>query len=468
MSSSVPLIAVVDDEELIQTWLGERLREAGYRVAMASTGSEARELILGADPGLMLLDLRLPDGDGIHFLEQFRELDRELVVIIVTAYGEIQTAVEAVKAGAYDFIEKPIEFDNLLLTIEKGLEKRRLRQEVAVLREQNRWRFADVDLVGRSSAIGEIVDTVKRVAHAESAPILITGESGTGKDLVARAIHAGSPRADRAFLEVNCSTLPEGLVESELFGHERGAFTDARARKQGLAELADGGTLFLDEIGDMPLSTQPKLLRFLENARFKRLGGTSEIRVDVRLIAATNQTLDEMVDAGTFRNDLYFRLKVVPIHIPPLRERPEDIAPLTQYFVERLARDLKRAPVTVTDESMRLLEVYRWPGNVRELRNVLERILILEDVPEIRPESLPPEIHESGIPEDGVPPFFHLPSGGVRLEEVERALIQQALARTGGNVTRASRLLGISRDTLRYRMAKEGQEVKALETELEG
>jgi len=462
------LIAVVDDEELIQTWLGERLREAGYRVAMASTGSEARELILGADPGLMLLDLRLPDGDGIHFLEQFRELDRELVVIIVTAYGEIQTAVEAVKAGAYDFIEKPIEFDNLLLTIEKGLEKRRLRQEVAVLREQNRWRFADVDLVGRSSAIGEIVDTVKRVAHAESAPILITGESGTGKDLVARAIHAGSPRADRAFLEVNCSTLPEGLVESELFGHERGAFTDARARKQGLAELADGGTLFLDEIGDMPLSTQPKLLRFLENARFKRLGGTSEIRVDVRLIAATNQTLDEMVDAGTFRNDLYFRLKVVPIHIPPLRERPEDIAPLTQYFVERLARDLKRAPVTVTDESMRLLEVYRWPGNVRELRNVLERILILEDVPEIRPESLPPEIHESGIPEDGVPPFFHLPSGGVRLEEVERALIQQALARTGGNVTRASRLLGISRDTLRYRMAKEGQEVKALETELEG
>jgi DNA-binding NtrC family response regulator len=448
------LILVVDDEELIQVWMGERLRAAGYAVATASTGVEALKLVTEFNPGLMLLDLRLPDGDGIQLLEGFREIDRELVVIIVTAYGEIQTAVEAVKAGAYDFVEKPVEFDSLLLTIEKGLEKRRLRQEVAVLREQHRWRFANIDLVARSPVMEGIIKTVEKVAKAESATVLLSGESGTGKDLVARAIHAWSPRADHPFLEVNCSALPENLVESELFGHERGAFTDARARKQGLAELADGGTLFLDEVGDMPTNTQPKVLRFLEDSRFKRVGGTKDVRVDVRVITATNQDIHQMVESGAFRSDLYFRLKVVPIHIPPLRERPEDIEPLALLFVEQLSRDLKRDSVGLTESALRLLEAYRWPGNVRELRNVLERVLILEDVREIQPEHLPPEIHEQNNASRDGAGIRQLPLTGLRLEDVERDLIRQALARTQGNVTRAAGLLGISRDTLRYRLTK--------------
>jgi len=454
VNANGPLIVVVDDEELIQVWLGERLRAAGYAVETASTGAEARKIITGANPALMLLDLRLPDGDGIKLLEQFHEIDRELVVIIVTAYGEIQTAVEAVKVGAYDFVEKPIEFDSLLLTIEKGLEKRRLQQEVAVLREQHRWKFANIELVGRSLAMGDIVKMVRKVAHAESASILLSGESGTGKDLVARAIHAWSPRADRPFLEINCSALPEGLVESELFGHERGAFTDARFRKQGLAELADGGTLFLDEVGDMPPGTQPKVLRFLEDSRFKRVGGVSEIKVDVRVIAATNQDLDQMVETGAFRSDLFFRLKVVPIHIPPLRERPEDILPLADFFIEQLSRDLKRDPPTLIESAVALLEGYAWPGNVRELRNLLERVLILEDVPEIQAKNLPLEIREPSITAGEAANFGRLPLEGLRLEEVERGLIHKALARTQGNVTRAADLLGISRDTLRYRMTK--------------
>jgi DNA-binding NtrC family response regulator len=457
-----PLIAVVDDEELIQSWLGERLRAAGYEVETASTAADARRLVLEAGPALMLLDMRLPDGDGIQLLEQFRDLDRELVLIIVTAYGEIETAVEAVKSGAYDFIEKPVEFDSLLLTIEKGLEKRLLRQQVAVLREQNRWRFADVELVGRSAAMQRIVDTVEKVAHAESTPILLTGESGTGKDLVARAIHARSPRADQPFLEINCSALPENLVESELFGHERGAFTDARVRKQGLAELADGGTLFLDEVGDMPPGTQPKVLRFLEDSKFMRVGGTRDVRVDVRLIAATNHELDSMVQTGAFRNDLYFRLKVLPIHIPPLRERREDIAPLATFFVERLSRDLKREPATLSESAVRLLEGYSWPGNVRELRNILERVLILENVREIRPENLPVEIHQPLPISPDLTCLCPLPADGVRLEDVERDLIRQAMVRTSGNVTRAADLLGISRDTLRYRLAKSSNKADGL------
>ncbi|MFH1765509.1 MAG: sigma-54 dependent transcriptional regulator [Gemmatimonadota bacterium] len=454
MANQRPVILVVDDEELIQVWLGERLRAAGYDVATASTRAEARELVKESNPALMLLDLRLPDGDGIQLLDGFREIDRELVVIIVTAYGEIQTAVEAVKAGAYDFVEKPVEFDSLLLSIEKGLEKRRLRQQVESLREQHRWRFANIDLVARSSAMGAIVNTIKKVAKAESATILLSGESGTGKDLLAKAVHAWSPRADHPFLEINCSALPENLVESELFGHERGAFTDARSRKKGLAELADGGTLFLDEVGDMPPGTQPKVLRFLEDSRFKRVGGTSDIRVDVRVIAATNHNLPQMVETGAFRSDLFFRLNVVPIHIPPLRERPDDIIPLAEYFVEELSKDLKRDPVKLTGSAVRLLESYPWPGNVRELRNILERVLILEDVRELRAEHLPIEIHEARAASGEVSGLRQLPSEGLRLEDVERDLIRQALARSQGNVTRAAGLLGISRDTLRYRLTK--------------
>ena len=454
MKNEDALIVVVDDEDLIRTWLGEKLRSAGYTVETASTGAEGRRLVTTAAPALVLLDLRLPDGNGIQLLEEYRDIDRDLIVIIVTAYGEIDTAVEAVKSGAYDFVEKPVEFDSLLLTIEKALETRRLRRQVTALREQHRWRFANIDLVGRSGEMQSIVKMVEKVAGAESAAVLLTGESGTGKDLVARAIHAHSPRADQPFLEINCSALPENLVESELFGHERGAYTDARSRKRGLAELADGGTLFLDEVGDMPAATQAKVLRFLEDSRFRRVGGTTDIQVDVRVIAATNHDLDKMVEAGTFRSDLFFRLKVVPIHIPPLRERRDDIAPLALFFIEQLSQDLKREPATLTEPALRLLEGYAWPGNVRELRNVLERVLILEEVGEIRAEDIPVEMRAPFTATSLGVRLCELPPEGLRMEDVERDLMRQALLRTSGNVTRAADLLGLSRDTLRYRLDK--------------
>jgi DNA-binding NtrC family response regulator len=359
-----------------------------------------------------------------------------------------------VKAGAYHFLEKPVDLDDLLITIEKGLEAQRLRREIAALRTQHRWQFANVEFVGRSGAARELAETVEKVARTEAATVLLQGESGTGKDLVARAIHARSSRKDQPFLEINCTTLPEQLVEAELFGHERGAFTDARERKKGLAELADGGTLLLDEIGDMSLGAQAKLLRFLEDSRFRRLGGTADIPVNVRVIAATNQKLDVAVGEGRFRSDLYYRLKVVDLYVPPLRERPEDCAPLALYFVEQLARDLKREPPTVTPEAIRVLEAYHWPGNIRELRNVLERLLIFEETVNILPEHLPLEIRRAALPTNGERHIVQLPAEGFRMEDVERNAIEQALVRTGGNVAGAARLLGLSRDTLRYRIKK--------------
>jgi DNA-binding NtrC family response regulator len=452
--SARPVIAVVDDEDLFRSWLSEHLGEAGYSVKEAATGGEALRLATEESPSLMLLDLRLPDADGLELVTRLHEIDRDLVVVIVTAYGEVQTAVRAVKAGAYHFLEKPVDLDDLLITIEKALEAQRLRQELAALRKQDRWQFANVEFVGRSLAVRQLAEIVEKVAHTESATVLLQGESGTGKDLVARAIHARSSRNERPFLEINCTALPEQLVEAELFGHERGAFTDARERKKGLAELSDGGTLLLDEIGDMPLGAQAKLLRFLEDSRFKRLGGTIDISVDVRVIAATNRKLDGAVELGEFRSDLYYRLKVIDVLIPPLRERPEDCAPLALYFVERLARDLKRPPPTLTPEAVSVLEVYSWPGNVRELRNVLERALILEDTDEIRPEHLPLEIRSASRPPGRGDQIVQLPDDGFRMEDVERSAIEQALARTRGNVARAARLLGMSRDTLRYRMKK--------------
>ncbi|MDH3290982.1 MAG: sigma-54 dependent transcriptional regulator [Gemmatimonadota bacterium] len=451
-----PVLAVVDDDELTRTWLTEHLGAAGYTVHGAATGQEALALVERVAPALMLLDLRLPDGDGLKLLERFRELDQELVVIIVTAYGEIETAVQAVKTGAYHFLQKPPDLDDLLITIDKGLEARRLRQRVTALEEQHSWQFADVQVVGRSVVLRGLVEAVGKVARAGRSTVLLRGESGTGKDLLARAIHAQSDRRDQPFLQINCTALPEHLVESELFGHERGAFTDARERKKGLAELADGGTLLLDEIGDMPLAAQAKLLQFLEDSRFKRVGGTSDVTVDVRVIAATNRALETAMAEGTFRSDLFYRLNVVPITIPPLRDHPEDVAPLAEHFARQLARDLKRDPPRLTPDAMRVLEGYAWPGNVRELRNVLERALILEETLEIRPEHLPAELSAHGTATDDAAAFVTLPPEGVELTNLELGLIRQALARTDGNVTQAAKLLGLTRDTLRYRMEKHG------------
>ncbi|MEJ2239582.1 MAG: sigma-54 dependent transcriptional regulator [Gemmatimonadales bacterium] len=446
-------IIVVDDEDLIRRWLKESLRANGYSVEDASRGAEALRLAEQTQASVVLLDLRLPDASGLDLLPRFHDIDPDVMVVIITAHGEISTAVEAVKAGAYDFLEKPIDLDKLKIVIEKGLETRRLRRQVAVFREQHRWLFANVELVGRSTALRGIVEMVEKVAPTDSA-ILLEGESGVGKDIVARAIHARSKRRDNAFVEINCTALPEHLAESELFGHERGAYTDARERKRGLVELAEGGTLFLDELGDMPLSIQAKLLRFLEDSKIKRIGGTTDISVDSRVIGATNRNLEKMVAEGTFRADLFYRLQVVPIRIPPLRERPEDIAPLAVHFVERLSRDLRREPVVLTTEALDVLEGYDWPGNVRQLMNVLERVMILEATPEIRPEHLPQELAGARASVSDHAPVFPLPSEGLALEDVERDLIEQAMARMNGNVTRAAALLGISRDTLRYRLEK--------------
>jgi transcriptional regulator with PAS, ATPase and Fis domain len=319
-------------------------------------------------------------------------------------------------------------------------------------RELNRWTFSEVTIVGHSPAIREIVEFIERLAgRGGPTTVLIRGESGTGKDVVARAIHARGPRRDGAFIDVNCTALPEQLLESELFGHEAGAFTDAKSSKRGLVELAEGGTIFLDEIGEMPISAQAKLLRFIEARRFRRVGGIRDLEVDVQVLVATNRNLEEAVERGGFREDLFYRLNVVPIVLPPLRQRREDIAPLTTLFIEQLASGMRRPGPEVSVGAMRLMESYDWPGNARQIRNILERIMLFYDVDRIQPEHLPPEI--GGVSTEEVLDFV-LPSEGVDLEEIQKSLIEQALARAGGNKTEAARLLGISRDTLRYRLEK--------------
>jgi two-component system response regulator AtoC len=449
-----PRIVVCDDERLIRLWLVEHLTEAGYRAEAVGTGAELLARVADEPTDLVLLDLRLPDTTGLDLLPRIREIDPRLPVIMITAYGEVETAVQAVRAGAHHFLEKPIELPELRLLMDQALESRRMKRELERYRDGNRWRFADVSLVGRSLAMQRVAELVTRLAgKTRTANVLIRGESGTGKGVVARAIHARGPRADRPFVAVNCTALPEHLVESELFGHEAGAFTDAREAKKGLLEIADGGTVFLDEVGDMPRAAQAKVLGFLESQVFRRVGGVRDIRVDVHVIAATNRDIEFAVAEGSFREDLFYRLNVVPIEIPPLRERPEDIAPLVLHLLETLCREMGHATRGISDDAMRLLESHDWPGNVRELRNALERVLLMDDTDPLLPCSLPAFLRE--IDSD---PRRHivLPPEGLSLDELERELMCQALERTRGNKTLAARLLGLSRDTLRYRLDKFG------------
>lgn len=450
---SKPRVLVVDDEYLIREWLQAHLGEEGYRVAVAESLAEARAKFHETPPDGVLLDLKLPDGSGLDLLGELVETDPDLVVIILTAYGDVATAVQAVKSGAYHFLEKPPKLEDVLITLEKGLETRSLRRTVSGLRRQHGWEFAGVEIVGRSEAMQRVVHMIGKVAASEGSTVLLRGESGVGKEVVAQAIHARSPRADYAFLEINCTALPETLIESELFGYEKGAFTDAKQRKQGLLELADRGSVLLDEIGDLPPGAQAKLLRFLETRTFKRVGGVRDIAVDVRIIASTNRDLEAAVREGAFRRDLFYRLNVVPITIPPVRERAEDIEPLARYFLEKIATTLRRPVRAISREALAMLERYPWPGNARELRNVIERVVILEEGPEIRAEHLPDEL-QLGRRALDLEPGFKLPPGGVHLEELEKDLIRQALAQTQGNKTRAAELLGLTRDTLRYRIEK--------------
>ena len=456
-------ILIVEDEKLIRMTLHERLRKAGYQVIEAENGRAGIERLREEGADLVLLDYRLPDINGVDVLREGREIQPDATFILMTAFSSVETAVEALKLGAFDYLTKPVNHDALLATIAKALETTRLRREVRRLRDEQQGLYGIANIVGHSRPTQNLLTTIRKVAESSATTVMIQGESGTGKDLAAKAIHYASARADKPFMNITCSALPETLLESELFGHERGAFTDAKQLKKGLLELADGGTVFLDEIGDMPLSLQAKLLRFLEEKAFKRVGGSRDLHVDVRIIGATNKDLERAVRNGEFREDLYYRLKVIPIVLPPLSERRDDVPDLVQHFLIQFGRAFKKPIHGITPEAMALLARYDWPGNIRELKNVVERMVILSSKPELDVIDLPEEIvHAASTAEvedsdttDG-DAALELPAGGTSLREMERRMVEQALERTQGNQTRAAKLLRISRDTLRYKMKKFG------------
>ncbi|MFH1575199.1 MAG: sigma-54 dependent transcriptional regulator [Acidobacteriota bacterium] len=452
-------ILVVDDERLVRWSLQQKLEQWGYNVSVAEDGATALGRVQIDNPDLITLDVRLPDMTGIEVLSELRRRNVHVPVIVITAFGIVDDAVRSLKLGAYDFIEKPINFEKLQNAIRNALETRRLRTEVARTHEIQRSEFSVDRIVGVSEHIREVREMIRKLAGSEASTILIQGESGTGKDLVAHAIHYESARRDRPFYVINCAAIPETLMESELFGHEKGAFTDARALKRGMFEMADGGGLFLDEVSEMTLGMQAKLLRVLEGHAFRRVGGVKNIHVDVRVVVASNRNLEDAVRSGRFRQDLYFRLAIIPVVLTPLREHKEDITPLLQHFIQYYTQKFRKNIQSLTREAEELLMNYDWPGNVRELRNAIERVMILAEGNRVAAKHLPIRISEGGIPPvpmtgtegNGI---LRLPAGGTSLYEVERELIRQALEMSRGNKTNAAKLLRITRDTLRYKVKK--------------
>lgn len=443
-------ILVVEDEKLIRWSLKQQLEKAGYIVTEAEDGATARAKWKKSGWDLALLDIKLPDANGLDLLKELHEEDPDLPIIMMTAYSSVESVVNAMKRGAFDYITKPFNLEEVVLTVEKALEVTRLRREIRAIKSTFESKFGFDQVIGKSEKMMEVMEVAKTVAQSEAETVLISGESGTGKNLLAQVIHYNSPRAARPFMEVTCTALPEQLLESELFGHERGAFTDARQTKVGLCELAHNGTLMLDEIGDMPLATQAKLLGFCESRTFRRVGGVKLISVNLRLIAATNQEMENLIREKRFREDLYYRLNVIEIVVPPLRERPEDIPILVSFFVDQFNQKFKKKVQGIDDKAMAMLSAYPWPGNVREVRNVIERAMILTQKNVLEPSDffLKPRTLDSGNQDHSI----RLPSEGISLEEVERELVRQALESTRGNQTKAAKLLHISRDQLRYRM----------------
>ena len=452
MPENTKHLLYVEDEAALREVVAERLAERGYEVVQASNGEEALERLAEFAFDIVVTDLRLPGIDGARVIEQAVARYPDIIGIIVTGFGTVKDAVDAIKRGATDFIAKPFQFEELLLVLDSALEQRRLKSENAYLRSQLEQRYRFEGIIGRSRAMRDLFQLLETVAPTGST-ILVSGETGTGKELVARAIHHNSPRRANRFVALNCSAIPETLLEAELFGHVRGAFTGAVANRPGRFEQAHKGTLFLDEVGTMSIALQMKLLRALQEREFEKVGDSRPTKVDVRVIAATNSDLAQMVRDGTFREDLYYRLNVIPILLPPLRERREDIPLLVQHFLDRFCRELvpARPALTVSQQAMRRLMGYSWPGNVRQLENALERAVALSGGREqIQVADLPPDVQEVGGA--SMPQEFALPEDGIDFEEyvskVELDLIKQSLERTGGNKGRAAQLLNLKRTTL--------------------
>ena len=494
-------ILVVDDEWTIRLTLSEALQRWGYKVFEAGSAADALAMFEAESPALVLLDINLPDRSGLDVLRDLKKRHPESTIIMITSEVIIENLLEALRGGAYDFVGKPIRLEELEVTIRNALEAHSLRSEVCAFRHEQAGRFSFEQIIGDSPALREVAHLARRVAESGAISVLLQGESGTGKDLIAKAIHYASGRANRPFVTINCAAIPAALLESELFGYEKGAFTDAKARKEGLFEQAEGGTLFLDEIGELELGLQAKLLRVLEEGVFRRVGGLKDIALDVRVLAASNRDLRAASETGKFRLDLYYRLSVIKIDIPPLRDRGQDVVILADHFIQRFNTQFKKRVVGLSPQVVEIFRQYSWRGNVRELRNVIERLMILEDGEVLTTKYLPCELGmakceerslsnelecegarrtcarepvepataseenltppQDEVPSESPPPenlftagIFRLPPSGVSLEEVEMSLVRQALELSRWNQTRAAKLLKITREQLRYRMKK--------------
>jgi len=448
----VKRILVVDDEPSMRELLGIMLRREGFEVVVAESRAMASAVLAKGPVDMVITDVKLPDGDGIEILRHVKAASPETVVVVMTAFGTTQTAVAALKLGAHDYLTKPFDVEELKIVVRGALERRQLEEENLLLKAEFRTRHGLDRIIGVSPAMAAVFNMVRSVAPTTST-VLVSGESGTGKELVAKAIHALSPRRDAPFVSVNCGALTESLLESELFGHMKGAFTDAHQNKKGLFEAAHRGTLFLDEVGETSPAMQVKLLRALQDRRIRRVGGTDEVEVDVRVVAATNRPLEDLVRERRFREDLFYRLNVIPIRIPPLRERRDDIPLLAEHFLAQFSEEMGKKVTKISSEAMGRLLIYRWPGNVRELENVIERAVALETTPAVLVERLPDTLQEAPPPGlgTGLGNGFSLDD---HLLSIEKGLLEQALAAAGGERTAASRLLGVTPRSLRYLISK--------------
>ena len=456
-----PLIVIIEDDEGVRSALAKSLEQHGCTVRATATAREGLAQLQANAADLLLLDYRLPDADGLKLLETIRRQWPELPVIMMTGIAGVETAVQAMHLGAYDYVSKPFDLNQMTFVVNKALEARRVRSEVQQAASRPLEPFGLDRIVGESPLIREAKHVLRQLAESDARTILLQGESGTGKDLAAKVIHYNSHRAERPFMNITCTALPEPLLESELFGHEKGAFTDARQQKLGLFELAGGGTIFLDEIGDMPATLQAKLLRFLDEKTFRRVGGTKDIQVDVCIIAATNRVLRALVEQGEFREDLFYRLNIFPVTLPPLRERREDIPLLVEFFLAQYSRELHKNVPGVDKTAMAVMQAYPWPGNIRELRNLIERAMLMARGGVLTLADLPAELKKPAAApvadkETHAAPAIAFGPEGVDMRDVERSFILKALEKTAWNQSRAAALLHMSRDQLRYRIKKFG------------